>query len=108
MARPERLELPTLGFEGRCSIQLSYGRVQAAERLARLQIATPPGQRKQGGLKGEGTARLTEIITTPKLPNLYRKNFAGQWEGQSRGQLTGSSLTILQPQGDFAADSLRI
>ena len=27
MARPERLELPTLCFEGRCSIQLSYGRV---------------------------------------------------------------------------------
>ncbi len=26
-ARPERLELPTLGFEGRCSIQLSYGRI---------------------------------------------------------------------------------
>jgi hypothetical protein len=27
MARPERFELPTLCFEGRCSIQLSYGRV---------------------------------------------------------------------------------
>jgi hypothetical protein len=27
LARPERLELPTLCFEGRCSIQLSYGRV---------------------------------------------------------------------------------
>ena len=27
MARPERLELPTLWFEARCSIQLSYGRV---------------------------------------------------------------------------------
>ena len=26
MARPERFELPTLCFEGRCSIQLSYGR----------------------------------------------------------------------------------
>ena len=25
--RPERLELPTLGSEDRCSIQLSYGRV---------------------------------------------------------------------------------
>jgi len=26
MVRPERLELPTLCSEGRCSIQLSYGR----------------------------------------------------------------------------------
>ena len=28
MVRPERLELPTLCSEGRCSIQLSYGRSQ--------------------------------------------------------------------------------
>ena len=28
MVRPERLELPTLCSEGRCSIQLSYGRGQ--------------------------------------------------------------------------------
>ena len=28
MARPERLELPTLWFEARCSIQLSYGRAK--------------------------------------------------------------------------------
>jgi hypothetical protein len=27
MARPGRLELPTLCLEGRCSIQLSYGRI---------------------------------------------------------------------------------
>ena len=29
LARPERLELPTLWFEARCSIQLSYGRAKA-------------------------------------------------------------------------------
>jgi hypothetical protein len=29
VARPERLELPTLWFEARCSIQLSYGRYEA-------------------------------------------------------------------------------
>jgi hypothetical protein len=28
LVRPERLELPTLCSEGRCSIQLSYGRTQ--------------------------------------------------------------------------------
>src|ERR1700728_3589515 len=28
VARPERFELPTLWFEARCSIQLSYGRVR--------------------------------------------------------------------------------
>jgi hypothetical protein len=30
MVRPERLELPTLCSEGRCSIQLSYGRSQTS------------------------------------------------------------------------------
>ncbi len=30
LARPERLELPTLGFEDRYSIQLSYGRLRRA------------------------------------------------------------------------------
>ena len=28
MVRPERFELPTLWFEAKCSIQLSYGRVK--------------------------------------------------------------------------------
>jgi hypothetical protein len=31
MARPERFELPTLCFEGRCSIQLSYGRADCTD-----------------------------------------------------------------------------
>src|SRR5579872_898287 len=32
LARPERFELPTLCFEGRCSIQLSYGRESVVYR----------------------------------------------------------------------------
>jgi hypothetical protein len=32
MVRPERLELPTLCSEGRCSIRLSYGRLDGILR----------------------------------------------------------------------------
>ncbi len=31
--RPERFELPTTGFEVRCSIQLSYGRTERNSSL---------------------------------------------------------------------------
>ena len=44
MARPERFELPTLWFEARCSIQLSYGRVNTSYReisLAESMSAEP-------------------------------------------------------------------
>ena len=34
LARSERFELPTLGFEVRCSIQLSYERVSVFNNLA--------------------------------------------------------------------------
>jgi hypothetical protein len=33
VARPERFELPTLWFEARCSIQLSYGRIRVINSL---------------------------------------------------------------------------
>jgi hypothetical protein len=35
VARPERFELPTLWFEARCSIQLSYGRVRPSYQKLR-------------------------------------------------------------------------
>jgi hypothetical protein len=33
MVRPERFELPTLWFEAKCSIQLSYGRAKQGTAL---------------------------------------------------------------------------
>jgi hypothetical protein len=33
MVRPERFELPTLWFEAKCSIQLSYGRALQVSKI---------------------------------------------------------------------------
>jgi hypothetical protein len=41
VVRPERLELPTLCSEGRCSIQLSYGRPECILRQTRLEMFAP-------------------------------------------------------------------
>jgi hypothetical protein len=40
MVRPERFELPTLWFEAKCSIQLSYGR--GKQVVQTLKIANKP------------------------------------------------------------------
>jgi hypothetical protein len=37
VVRPERFELPTLWFEAKCSIQLSYGREK--QKIQTLKIA---------------------------------------------------------------------
>ena len=54
MARPERFELPTLCFEGRCSIQLSYGRIRLKTR-AMLQVAASPDVTTDVTVSGFGT-----------------------------------------------------
>jgi hypothetical protein len=38
MVRPERFELPTLWFEAKCSIQLSYGRVVKVSNIVDSRI----------------------------------------------------------------------
>jgi hypothetical protein len=47
LARSERFELPTLGIEIRCSIQLSYERVRA--RIAEISEAFQPAKNQKQG-----------------------------------------------------------
>ena len=41
MVRPERFELPTLWFEAKCSIQLSYGRGKEGTAVNNLTKKSP-------------------------------------------------------------------
>jgi hypothetical protein len=58
LARSERFELPTLGFEVRCSIQLSYER-KASKNNRLLEI------HDAGVLQDFGPARSTKIPAKP-------------------------------------------
>ena len=67
VARPERFELPTLWFEARCSIQLSYGRVPPSYQNSRATRWTVGGafarrrDRKQcTGARSQGSAGASE------------------------------------------------
>jgi hypothetical protein len=55
VARSERFELPTLGFEVRCSIQLSYERLRGS-RLPDLARRGYPKKRLKGGWSGRRAA----------------------------------------------------
>ena len=48
MVRPERFELPTLWFEARCSIQLSYGRGKTRETHRQTSENYDPWQLRRG------------------------------------------------------------
>jgi hypothetical protein len=76
LARPERLELPTLWFEARCSIQLSYGRATPLYPSSSL-LETAPAE--QGAFTSalvvaDLQTRLFDLERTvgrPSAPNIY-------------------------------------
>ena len=70
LARSERFELPTLGFEVRCSIQLSYERVRGLDYQTWPDRAStlPPGQ-----------SPLQAIIKRPSQLNArFRRQIIGK------------------------------
>jgi hypothetical protein len=66
LARPERFELPTFCFEGRCSIQLSYGRAAIGFyrlRPFRQQVFRERATFRAGDFTGPDTQALTSRVT---------------------------------------------
>ena len=72
VARPERLELPTLWFEARCSIQLSYGRVPSlypgplaqSAALNHGRWSTPETNQDSSRAQIYATSQLTRYVFT--------------------------------------------
>jgi hypothetical protein len=69
LARSERFELPTLGFEVRCSIQLSYERINVFNELwasepfpgGKHLAETTSGPPRLSELGGEGYWRIARL-----------------------------------------------
>jgi hypothetical protein len=87
LARSERFELPTLGFEVRCSIQLSYERVRPFRWVSR----TP-------NFLGIVRGRPPKSISTPRLPELAGKSYgmgrAGQYADRRTATASRSELRV--------------
>ena len=76
MARPERLELPTLWFEARCSIQLSYGRVACIDSKSFI-------------------ASWTIILRTLTLYRMGRRSIQTELQANSPTIVSSSSYSVL-------------
>ena len=68
MVRPERFELPTLWFEAKCSIQLSYGR--GKQVIQTLKIADNPLHGNYVAATGSGGGGVINIgmVSTMSRP----------------------------------------
>ena len=91
VARPGRLELPTLCLEGRRSIQLSYGRVVEAKRPAAGEKPfwfdfTPYRVRTVPKLSGSDTG----CVTKPGISLAWRLGVIGFMENAHPGRLVES------------------
>ena len=72
MARPERLELPTLWFEARCSIQLSYGRVACVPaHCFRARCSNILTLTAAFFLEAEALLRAIFLSAVPALPHTH-------------------------------------
>src|SRR4051794_26494270 len=103
MARPPRLELGTPGLEGRCSIQLSYGRSEErlyranaserseprersepTKRLARERVGEFEGRRPSSEEEGRCSIQLSYGRTEERLYRATRASGASHATGASR------------------------
>ena len=72
MVRPARLELTTLCLEGRCSIQLSYGRTLSSGRGGEIRtrdILLPKQARYRAALRHEESALYESNAEGSKFPS---------------------------------------
>jgi hypothetical protein len=117
MARPERFELPTLWFEARCSIQLSYGRVPPCYQKLRATAGYGNANEgnseiAEGGRKMVGLGRL-ELPTSPlsgvRSSHLsYRPNLlAGNILRDLRRSSNNGSASVAQLAGVIQSASVR-
>jgi hypothetical protein len=68
MVRPERFELPTLWFEAKCSIQLSYGRALQVMQTPKIVDNSRRGNYVAATGSGGGGVTNIGIVSTMSNP----------------------------------------